>query len=187
MEELVRDCLNDAKEQMLKAVAFFEDSLSKIRAGKAMPQMLEGVMVDYYGSPTPLSQVANINCPDGKTILVQPWEKPMVEVIEKAIGDANLGFNPSSDGTNIRINLPPLTTERRIELVKTARNEGENGKIAIRAIRKETNDTLKDLKSDGLSEDAVKDAEEKVQVLTNEFIVKVDNHLDRKEKDIMTV
>lgn len=187
MSELVKLQLEEARDSMNKAVDHVELELTKIRAGKANPSMLDGIMVDYYGSPTPLSQVANVNTPDARTLVVQPWEKNMIPVIEKAISDANLGINPQNDGIVIRLMVPPLTEERRKDLVKKVKAEGEAGKIAIRNIRKDTNERIKKLLKEGVSEDEVKVGEAEVQKLTDGFILKVDKHIDLKEKDIMTV
>jgi ribosome recycling factor len=187
MSELVKLQLEEARDSMTKAVDHVELELTKIRAGKANPSMLDGIMVDYYGSPTPLSQVANVNTPDARTLVVQPWEKNMIPVIEKAISDANLGINPQNDGIVIRLMVPPLTEERRKDLVKKVKAEGEAGKIAIRNIRKDTNERIKKLLKEGVSEDEVKVGEAEVQKLTDGFILKVDKHIDLKEKDIMTV
>ncbi|MEQ9229770.1 MAG: ribosome recycling factor [Cyclobacteriaceae bacterium] len=179
--------LENASEMMAKAVQHTRDALAKVRAGKAMPAMLEGVQVEYYGAMTPLSQVASISTPDARTISIKPWEKNIIPEIEKAIMNANLGLNPQNDGELVRINVPALTEERREMLVKQAKNEGENGKISIRNARKETNDALKKLKNDGVSEDAIKGAEDEVQKLTDKHIVEIDHILELKEKDIMTV
>ncbi len=179
--------LENASDMMAKAVQHTRDALAKIRAGKAMPAMLEGVQVEYYGALTPLSQVASITSPDARTLSIKPWEKNIISEIEKAIMNANLGLNPQNDGELVRINVPALTQERRETLVKQAKNEGENGKISIRNARKETNDALKKLKNDGVSEDAIKGAEEEVQKLTDKHIVEIDRILELKEKDIMTV
>ncbi len=187
MSELVKKQLEEAKEHMNKAVDHVENELTKIRAGKASPQMLDGIVVDYYGNPTPLTQVANVNTPDARTIVVQPWEKNMIPVIEKAITDANLGINPQNDGSVIRLNVPPLTEERRKDLVKKVKAEGEAGKVAVRNIRKDVNEKIKKLQKEGVSEDEVKVGEAEVQKLTDSFILKIDKHIEVKEKDIMTV
>ncbi len=187
MSELVKKQLEEAKENMSKAVDHVEQELTKIRAGKASPQMLDGIHVDYYGSPTPLSQVANVNTPDARTIVVQPWEKSLIPAIEKAITDANLGINPQNDGIVIRLSVPPLTEERRKDLVKKVKAEGEAGKVAIRNIRKDVNEKIKKLQKEGVSEDEAKVGEAEVQKLTDSFILKVDKHIELKEKDIMTV
>lgn len=187
MSELVKKQINDAKTLMDKAVDHADNELNKIRAGKASPSMLDDIMVDYYGSPTPLSQVGSVNTPDARTIVVQPWEKSLLTAIEKAIMEANLGVNPQNDGVIIRINVPPLTEERRRDLVKKAKNEAENGKIAIRNIRKDTNEKIRKLKSEGVSEDEMKTGEAEVQKLTDAYIAKIDTLSVAKEKDIMTV
>ena len=187
MNELISIELDDCKDKMSKAVAYTESELTKIRAGKASPSMLDGISVDYYGSATPLSQVANINTTDARTIVIQPWEKSLINAIEKAITDANLGINPQNDGIVIRLNVPPLTEERRRDLVKKVKEETEKGRVAIRNIRKDTNESIKKLKNDGASEDEIKVAEGEVQKLTDAYIVKVDKLAELKEKDIMTV
>lgn len=187
MSEIVKGLIEDAKEHMNKAVDHVELELQKIRAGKASPQMLDGIVVDYYGTPTPLSQVANVNTPDARTIVVQPWEKSLIPAIEKAITDANLGINPQNDGIVVRLNVPPLTEERRKDLVKKVKAEGEAGKIAIRNIRKDVNEKIKKAQKDGVSEDEAKVGEAEVQKLTDSYILKVDKHIDLKDKDIMTV
>ncbi|MBE7179441.1 MAG: ribosome recycling factor [Mucilaginibacter polytrichastri] len=187
MSELIKAQLNDAKSLMEKAIEHADNEIAKVRAGKAMPGMIDGVMVDYYGNPTPLNQVANVNTPDARTLVIQPWEKTMLGPIEKAIQEANLGFNPQNDGTIIRITVPPLTEERRRDLVKKVKSEAENGKVAIRNIRKDANEKIKKLKSEGVSEDAIKTGEADVQKLTDGFIVRVDQLSEAKEKDIMTV
>ena len=177
--------LDTAKEMMEKAVDHTKSELAKIRAGKAMPSMLDGLMVEYYGTPTPLNQVASVSTPDARTIFIKPWEKSMIGEIEKAILNSDLGFNPQNDGENIIINVPQLTEERRIQLSKQAKNVTEEGKISIRNARKEANDELKKL--EGVSEDLVKDAEDDVQALTNKYNKKMDELLSHKEKEIMTV
>jgi ribosome recycling factor len=187
MSELIKKQITDAKASMEKAIDHTDNELNKIRAGKASPSMLDDIVVDYYGSPTPLSQVGSVNTPDARTIVVQPWEKSLLVPIEKAIMEANLGVNPQNDGVIIRINVPPLTEERRRDLVKKAKGEAENGKIAIRNIRKDANEKIRKLKSEGVSEDEMKTGEGEVQKLTDAFIVKVDQLSDAKEKDIMTV
>ncbi len=177
----------EAEEKMNNAISHLTRELSKIRAGKATPQMLEGVMVEYYGTTTKLSQVSNINTPDPKTIVVQPWEKSMLSVIEKAILAANLGFNPQNDGTVIRVVVPQLTEERRKDLVKKVRAEGEAAKVSIRNARRDVIDSAKKMEKDGLPEDAVKAFEKDIQELTNNFTEKVDNLLKNKEEDIMSI
>jgi ribosome recycling factor len=187
MQEEAQLVLDDCKERMEMAIAHLEKELLHIRAGKANPAMLDSVHVDYYGSLTPLTQVSNISTPDPRTIAVQPWEKKMIPVIEKAIMAANLGFNPDNNGEVIRINIPPLTEERRRGLVKQARNEGENAKISIRTARKNANEDLKKLLKDGLPEDMQKDGEKEVQSYTDDFVKKIDILVIAKEKDIMTI
>ena len=187
MSELIKKQVSDARALMEKAIDHCDGELQKIRAGKANPSMLDDVMVDYYGAPTPLNQVGSVNTPDARTIVVQPWEKSLLSAIEKAIMEANLGVNPQNDGTIIRINVPPLTEERRRDLVKKAKAEAETGKIAVRNIRKEANEKIRRLKSEGVSEDEMKAGEGEVQKLTDSFIAKVDQLSDAKEKDIMTV
>ena len=187
MDELISLQLEDSTEQMTKAVAFAESELVKIRAGKAMPSMLDGIHVDYYGTSTPLAQVSNINTPDARTLVIQPWEKTMLAPIEKAILDANIGLTPQNDGNIIRLNIPPLTEERRRDLVRKVKEEAEKGRVAVRNIRKEANDTIKKLKADGVSEDEIKAGEAEVQKLTDSYIAKVDQLAEAKEKDIMTV
>ena len=187
MSDLIKKQLTDARTTMQKAVEHTDNEFTKIRAGKASPAMLDGVMVEYYGTPTPLSQVGSVNSPDARTLVIQPWEKTLLGPIERAIMEANLGFNPQNDGVIIRINVPPLTEERRRELVKRAKAEAENGKIAIRNIRKDTNEKIKKLKADGVSDDEIKTGEAEVQKLTDSYIAKVDQLAELKEKDIMTV
>ena len=184
MNEEVDFVLDSAKENMDKAMAHLEKSFAKIRAGKASPIMLSTVKVDYYGSPTPLSQVANVNTTDARTISVQPWERNMLQEIEKAITNANLGFNPMNNGDLIIINVPPLTEERRRDLVKQAKAEAEDAKIGVRNARQEAN---KDIKGIDLPEDTVKDAEASIQELTNKYSKKIEELLTVKEAEIMKV
>src|SRR6187431_2655129 len=187
MVEDVQLTLELAEDSMKKAISHLEAELTKIRAGKANPQMLDGIMVDYYGSPTPINQVGNITVLDARTISIQPWEKNMLQPIERAIIASNIGINPQNDGVNIRLFLPPLTEERRRDLVKKCHAEGEHSKVAIRNIRREAIEHIKRLQKNGLSEDATKDAEANVQGLTDKFIGAVDKHLSLKEKEIMVV
>ncbi len=187
MSEEIAFLYEEAEEKMGNAIKHFERELVKIRAGKASPQMLEGVKVDYYGTMSPLSQVSNINTPDPRSIVVQPWEKSMLAPIEKAIMAANLGFNPQNDGTIIRIVVPPLTEERRRDLVKKSKSEAENCKVSIRNARREAIDAGKKLEKEGVPEDDVKKFESDMQDLTDKFIQKVDKMLEAKEKDIMTI
>jgi ribosome recycling factor len=187
MNEFIKMELEEAQSTMEKALAHTDSEFSKIRAGKASVGMLDGIMVDYYGAATPLAQVANINTPDARTIVVQPWEKSMISPIEKAIMEANIGLNPQNDGQLIRLNVPPLTEERRRDLVKKVKEEAERGRITVRNIRKSTNESIKKLKNDGASEDEIKVGEAEVQKLTDTFILKVDHLAEIKEKDVMTV
>lgn len=177
--------LDMAGDSMKVSIKHLEKQLLRIRAGRANPSMLDAVKVDYYGNLTPLNQVSNINTPDARTISVQPWEKPMIPEIEKAILNSDLGLNPQNNGEMIIINIPPLTEERRKDLVKRAKNEAEDARIGIRNARKEANDEIKKL--DGISEDITKDSEERVQGLTNKFVKQIDDILSAKEADIMSV
>ncbi len=177
--------LDEAKDQMNKALNHLSLELSKIRAGKANPSMLDGLPVSYYGAMSPLSQVSSITTPDARTLFIRPWEKGLIQEIEKAIINANLGLTPQNDGQQVIINIPMLTEERRKQLVKQVSHECEQGKVSIRSIRKETNESLKKIK--GVSEDDVKNAEETVQKLTDEFMLKIDAFLRKKEAEIMTV
>ena len=187
MTEEIQFYLSEAQESMDKAVQHTHAELTKIRAGKASPAMIEHLRVDYYGTPTPLSQVANVATPDARTLLIKPWEKNMLGEINKAIKNSDLGLNPQQEADAIRLNIPALTEERRRELVKQVKNETEGGKISIRNIRKDINDALRKLQKEGTSEDAVRDAEAKVQKLTDTYIVKVDELLSKKEAEIMTI
>lgn len=175
------------EEKMQKAIEHLESELSRIRAGKANPNILDGISVDYYGTHTPLNQVSNVSTPDAKTIAIQPWEKKMIDLIEKAILAANIGLTPVNNGELIRLNIPPLTEERRKELVKQVRNEGEAAKVSIRNARRDANEEIKSLQKDGLPEDTAKKAETDVQKMTDDFGEKVDKIIEAKEKDIMTV
>lgn len=172
---------------MQKAISHLEAELTKIRAGKANPQIVDGIMVDYYGAPTALNQVANISVADARTLTIQPWEKNMLQPIERAIIASNIGLNPQNDGIIIRLFLPPLTEERRKELVKRVNGEGEHAKVAIRNIRRDAIEGIKKLQKDGLSEDTAKDAESDVQELTDKFIQMVDKHCAAKDKEIMAI
>ncbi|MBQ4818731.1 ribosome recycling factor [Aquimarina sp. MMG016] len=187
MKEEVDFIIDSAKEAMQGAVAHLEKKLLNIRAGKASPAMLGGVMVEYYGSPTPLNQVGNVTTPDARTITIQPFEKSLIPEIEKGIMIANLGFNPMNNGESVIINVPPLTEERRRDLVKQAKAEAEDSKIGVRNDRKNANNEIKKLEKDGLSEDMSKNAEVDIQELTNSYIKKIDDMLAVKEKEIMTV
>ena len=177
----------DAEESMNKAISHFELELTKIRAGKASPTMLDGIMADYYGAPTPISQVANISVLDVRTISIQPWEKNMLGPIERAIMMANIGVTPQNDGVQIRLFMPPLTEERRKEFVKRAAGEAEQSKVAIRNIRRDAIEQIKKLQKDGLSEDAAKDAEKVIQDITDKFIALVEKLLAAKEKEMMAI
>ncbi len=187
MNEDLDFLLAEAEEKMGRTISHLEKELVKIRAGKANPQMLDSVVVDYYGVPTKLAQMSNVNTPDPRNILVQPWEKNMLEPIEKAIQAANLGFNPQNDGTLIRITVPPLTEERRKELVKKVKSEAENSKVSIRNIRREVLDAAKKLEKEGVPEDEIKVFENNIQDLTNKFTEQVDKMVEGKEADIMTI
>src|SRR5689334_16677876 len=187
MAEDVASIIATGEDHMKKAIGHLETELTKIRAGKATPQMLDGIMVDYYGSPMPINQVANISAMDARTLSIQPWEKNMLQPIERAIIAANMGINPQNDGSFIRMFLPPLTEERRKELVKKCQGEGEHSKVAIRSIRREAIESIKKLQKNGLSEDAAKDAEAEVQQVTDRFITFVEKHLAAKEKEIMSI
>jgi ribosome recycling factor len=187
MTEEINFIIDSAKESMEGSIAHLEKEFLNIRAGKASPQMLGGVFVDYYGSQTPLSQVANINAPDARTLTVTPWEKNMLQPIEKAIMIANLGLNPMNNGENIIINIPALTEERRRDLVKQAKAEAEDAKIGIRNARKDANTDIKKEEKNGTSEDICKKAEEDIQKLTDAYIKKIDDHLVVKEAEIMKV
>ncbi len=177
----------DTLSTMKKAISHLEAELVKIRAGKANPNMLDGIVAEYYGSPTPLAQIANITVLDARTISVQPWEKNMLQPIERAIIAANIGINPQNDGNFIRLFLPPLTEERRKELVKRCNGEGEHAKVSVRNIRRDAIEQIKKLQKDGLSEDIAKDAEDEVQELTNQHIALIEKHLEAKDKEIMAV
>jgi ribosome recycling factor len=179
--------LEDARDSMQKALNHLESELIKIRAGKASPQMLEGLTVDYYGTPTVLNQVGNVSVMDARTLTIQPWEKNMLQPIERAIINANLGVTPQNDGNIIRLFMPPLTEERRREFVKRAGGEGEQSRVAIRNIRRDAIEQIKKLQKDGLSEDEGKDAEKEIQDITDKHILLVDKHLAAKEKEIMSI
>ncbi|MDR9399003.1 ribosome recycling factor [Salibacter sp.] len=187
MDEELELIFDQAKESMSESIDHLKAELAKIRAGRANPSMLDGVKVEYYGSLTPLNQVSNVNTPDGRTISVQPWEKGMLQEIEKAIMNANLGLNPQNNGELIMINIPPLSEERRQQLVKQAKAEGEKSKVSLRNARKEAMDELKRLKNDGAPEDAIKDAEDEVQKITDEHTAKIDKYIEDKEADILKV
>lgn len=187
MNEDAKMVLEETQDSMNKSLVHLDREFQKLRAGKASPQMLEGVMVEYYGTMTPIEQTANINTPDPRQIIVQPWDKSVLGEIEKAILAANLGFNPKNEGEILRIIVPPLTEERRLEMVKKAKAEAENTRISIRNVRRSANEMAKDLEKEGLPEDEAKKLQDDIQKATDEHIEKVDKMLEAKEKDIMTV
>jgi len=187
MSDELQKISGEAELAMKKAINHLEIELTKIRAGKATPSILEGINVDYYGTPTPISQVANVQVLDTRTISIQPWEKNMLPLIERSIMAANIGITPQNDGINIRLFMPPLTEERRKELYKKASGEGEVSKVAIRNIRRDHIEQVKKLQKDGMSEDICKGAEDTIQALTDKYIALVEKHLEAKEKEMMTV
>ncbi len=172
---------------MDKAISHLETELIKVRAGKANPNIVDGIVVDYYGTPTPINQIGNITVADARTLNIQPWEKNMLQPIERAIINSNIGITPQNDGNIIRLFMPPLTEERRRELVKRAQGEGEHSKVSIRNIRRDAMEQVKKLQKNGLSEDIAKDSEKNIQEMTDKYILLVDKHLSAKEKEIMTV
>jgi len=180
-------CIDIAKDRMQKAIDHLESELRVLRAGRANPNMLANVMVDYYGTPTPLTQVASVGSPDARSIVIQPWEKKMIEPIEKAIMAANLGFNPQNNGETVRVVVPALTEERRKDLVKQVKHEGENARVSIRNARRDAIEEIKKLEKNGLPEDIEKESEAKVQKMTDNYNKKVEEYLEKKEKEIMTV
>jgi ribosome recycling factor len=183
----VSEVLSEVKSQMNKAIEHFEFELSKIRAGKSSPSMVDSVMAEAYGTLTPISQLANVSTPDARTITIQPWDASLLQPIERGIMMANIGLTPQNDGKIIRLNIPPLTEERRKELVKQTKVEAENCRVSLRSARREGNETIKKMLKDGLPEDIAKDGEEEIQTILNDFSAKVDKHLEVKEKEIMTV
>ncbi|RFC54660.1 ribosome recycling factor [Brumimicrobium aurantiacum] len=187
MTEEINEIINEFKESNNKSLTFLDSELRKIRTGKATPDMLDGVLVEYYGSMTELSKVANIGTLDGRTLTVQPWEKNILGECAKAIINANLGLAPQDNGEMLIINIPMLTEERRKELAKIAKSEGEHAKVSIRNNRKDAMDFVKELKNEGLSEDDAKNAEGSIQEVTDQFVKKIDSIIELKEKDIMTV
>lgn len=187
MQDEVNLYVEEAQEAMENAIDHLQKELSKIRAGKASPAMLSGLLVAYYGSPTPLNQVANVSTSDSRTIVIQPWEKTSLGPIEKAIFEANLGVTPQNDGEVVRLNIPPLTEERRRELVKKSKSLGEDAKVSIRNARRDAMEHIKKGVKDGFPEDAGKRLEDEVQNLTNKYGEKVDKLIESKEKDIMTI
>ena len=182
-----KDILAQCKDSMHHAIVFLEENLKTFRAGRANPLVFNNVMVDYYGSPTPIPQVASVTTPDAKTLMLQPWERKMIPVIEKAILDANLGLTPSNNGETIRCQVPALTEERRKDLLKKCKEEGEKAKVVIRKARHESLDKLKKAQKDGVAEDVVKDFEDKIQKETDAMVKKVDEVVSAKEKEILTV
>ncbi len=187
MNEEIQLYLDEAQDMMEKTISHVSHEFTKIRAGKATPTMLEGIMVKYYGNPTPINQVATINTPDARTLMIKPWERNMLSEIERAIINSDLGLNPQNDGEVVRLNIPPLTEERRKNLVKQAKGEAEHGKVSIRNIRKDSNESIKKLLKENVSEDEVKAGEDKVQELTDKYVAKIDELLEKKEKEIMTI
>jgi ribosome recycling factor len=179
--------IEEAKEHMEKSLQHLVHALAKIRAGRAMPSMLDGLMVPYYGNMTPINQVASVNTPDARTLAIKPWEKSVIGEIEKAIINSDLGLNPQNDGEMIRLNIPPLTEERRKDLVKQARQEAEHGRVSVRNVRKDANDHVKKLLKEHVAEDEVKRGDQRIQELTDEFTNRIDKLLAEKEEDIMTV
>jgi ribosome recycling factor len=187
MNEEVQLVFELAKEKMEKSVDHLESELSRIRAGKANPHILDGIVVEYYGTPTPLNQVSNISTPDAKTIAIQPWEKNMIDPIERALQNSKVGITPINNGEIIRLIIPTLTEERRIQLVKQVKSEAENARVSIRNSRRDANDELKQMQKEGLPEDDVKKGEDEIQKLTQEFTENVDKIVEKKEEDIMTI
>ena len=187
MEEEVKMILDETRDSMFKGLKHLEEELRKVRAGKASPDMLNGIMVEYYGIPTPVNQVASIKLLDSRTLVIVPFERKIIGDIERSIFQSNIGITPQNDGENIRLSVPPMTEERRRDLVKMAKHHGEQTKIVIRNARKDGNEMMKDLVKNGLSEDIGKDAEETIQTLTNDHITKVDKMLSEKEQEIMTI
>jgi len=179
--------IDDAESAMQKSIRHLEAELVKIRAGRANPNMLDGIIVDYYGSPTPIGQVGNVSVADARTLTIQPWEKNMLQPIERAIINSNIGLTPQNDGNLIRLFLPPLTEERRKELVKRVNAEGEHSKVGVRNSRRDAIEQIKKLQKDGLSEDTAKDTEKEIQQLTDQYTAQIEKHLEAKEKEIMSV
>ena len=187
MTELIETIIRTVNEQMVKAITHHESEVLKIRAGKASPTMLDGLLVEYYGSPTPIAQVSNISIVDARTLTIQPYEKNMLAPIERSIMAGNIGVTPQNDGIVIRLYMPPLTEERRKEFVKKVMAEGESAKIAVRNIRRDGIEQIKKLQKDGLSEDAAKESEARIQAITDKKIIEVDVHCAAKEKELLTV
>ena len=187
MDEEIQFYLDELAESMGKALAHVNVEMSRIRAGKASPAMLDGLRVDYYGTATPIAQIATVTAPDARSLLIKPWEKNMVSEVAKAIKNSDLGLNPVSDADGVRLNIPAMTEERRRDLVKQAKSESEAGKVRVRGIRKDVNESLRKLLKEGASEDAIKGAEEKVQKTTDSYIADVERTLSKKESEIMTI
>ncbi len=187
MTEQTKQIIDAASSKMQKAIDYFEEELSNVRAGKASPNVLNGVMVEYYGSPMPISQVASVTVPDAKTVLIQPWEKNMIRPIEKAIIDSNIGLAPSNNGEHIRLSIPPLTEDRRKQLVKQVRSSAENARVTLRNIRRDAVDAFKKAQKDGMPEDEAKNGETEAQKVIDKYSKKLDAVLDAKEREIMTV
>jgi len=185
---MINDIKKDAETRMQKSIEALKGELTKIRTGRAHPSLLNHITVDYYGSEVPISQVANISIEDARTLSVTPWEKPMVQVIEKAIMTSDLGLNPATSGTVIRVPMPPLTEERRRDLIKVVKNEGEQGKVAIRNIRRDANSDIKSLlKEKGISEDEARGGEDSIQKITDQYIAEVDKVVEAKEQDLLAI
>lgn len=187
MSDQLNACINDTKAQMDKSIEHLKNELVKVRAGKANPGILEGVTAEAYGAATPINQLGNVSTPDARTIVIQPWDKSLLQAIEKGILASNIGLNPQNDGELIRMFLPPLTEERRKDLVKQVKTHAEQTKVSIRNIRRDANEHIKKLQKEGLAEDIAKGGEEKIQKLTNDYIAGIDKIVDVKEKEIMTV
>jgi ribosome recycling factor len=185
---MINEIVKDAEERMIKSVEVTKHEFASLKAGRATPALLDKVQVDYYGTPTPINQVANVSVPEARLLVIQPWDKSMIPQIEKAIMKSDLGINPTSDGIVIRLAIPQLTEERRVELVKVVKKKAEEGRVAVRNIRREANDHMKDAEKDGgIAEDELKRAQDSVQKLTDKYIKEIDNLLAAKEKDIMQV
>jgi ribosome recycling factor len=187
MSEELNKCINDTKAQMERSIEHLKNELQKIRAGKANPGILEGVMAEAYGAQTPINQLGNVSTPDAKTIMIQPYDKSLLQAIEKGIMASNIGLNPQNDGELIRMYLPPLTEERRKDLVKQVKAHAEQAKVSIRNIRRDANEVVKKQQKDGLAEDLAKGGEDKIQKTTNDYIANIDKIVEVKEKEIMTV
>jgi len=187
MNEEVKMFLDEARGQMEKSIAHLEDELAKVRAGRANPSMLGEIKVDYYGTHSPLAQVANVSATDARTLMIKPWDKSMLQLIEKAILASNIGLTPMNDGEVVRLNIPMLTEERRKALVKQVHQIAEHAKVSIRNARRDGNEAIKSLQKEGLGEDEAKSAEQNIQQFTDGFIARVDKHVEAKEKEIMTV